>query len=86
MEEETGGGGQHPFFNEDIFGDIFSGFGNGGDMDFNGKFNFTGRNGDERVFRNVKQGNRSVNVRMAISIKEAMTEQREDHIVQTAKW
>jgi DnaJ-class molecular chaperone len=67
------GGGQHPFFNEDIFGDMFSGFGNGGDMDFNGKFNFTGRNGDERVFRNVKQGNRSINVRMAISIKEAMT-------------
>ena len=66
------GGAQHPFFNEDIFGDMFSGFGNGGDMDFNGKFNFTGRNGDERVFRNVKQGNRSVNVRMAISIKEAM--------------
>jgi curved DNA-binding protein len=67
------GGAQHPFFNEDIFGDIFSGFGNGGDMDFNGRFNFTGRNGDERIFRNVKQGNRSVNVRMAISIKEAMT-------------
>jgi curved DNA-binding protein len=66
------GGAQHPFFNEDIFGDIFSGFGNGGDMDFNGRFNFTGRNGDERIFRNVKQGNRSVNVRMAISIKEAM--------------
>ena len=40
---------------------------------FNGKFNFTGRNGDERTFRNVRQGNRSVNVRMAISIKEAMT-------------
>ena len=66
------GGGQHPFFNEDIFGDFFSGF-QGGDMDFNGRFNFTGRNGDERIFRNVKQGNRSVNVRMAISIKEAMT-------------
>jgi DnaJ-class molecular chaperone len=66
-------GAQHPFFNEDIFGDIFSGFGQGGDMDFNGRFNFTGRNGDERIFRNVKQGNRSVNVRMAISIKEAMT-------------
>jgi curved DNA-binding protein len=65
-------GAQHPFFNEDIFGDIFSGFGQGGDMDFNGRFNFTGRNGDERIFRNVKQGNRSVNVRMAISIKEAM--------------
>ena len=67
------GGAQHPFFNEDIFGDIFSGFGQGGDMDFNGKFNFTGRNGDERTFRNVRQGNRSVKVRMAISIKEAMT-------------
>src|SRR6056300_1446309 len=66
-------GAQHPFFNEDIFGDIFSGFGQGGDMDFNGRFNFTSRNGDERIFRNVKQGNRSVNVRMAISIKEAMT-------------
>ena len=68
-----GGQGQHPFFNEDVFGDFFSGFQQGGDMDFNGKFNFTGRNGDERVFRNVRQGNRSVNVRMAISIKEAMT-------------
>ena len=66
------GGAQHPFFNEDIFGDIFSGFGQGGDMDFNGKFNFTGRNGNERTFRNMRQGNRSVNVRMAISIKEAM--------------
>jgi len=67
-----GGQGQHPFFNEDIFGDFFSGFQKGGDMDFNGKFNFTGRQGGERVFRNVKQGNRSINVRMAISIKEAM--------------
>jgi curved DNA-binding protein len=67
------GGAQHPFFNEDIFGDIFSGFGQSGDMDFNGRFNFTGRNGDERTFRNVKRGNRSINVRMAISIKEAMT-------------
>ena len=67
-----GGQGQHPFFNEDVFGDFFSGFQQGGDMDFNGKFNFTGRQGGERVFRNVKQGNRSINVRMAISIKEAM--------------
>ena len=33
-------GQQHPFFNEDIFGDFFSGFG-GGDMDFSGRFNFT---------------------------------------------
>jgi len=69
----TGGGGEHPFFNEDIFGDFFSGFGG----DTGGfRFNFTGRNGDERVFRNVRnqpRGNRNVQVRMAISIKEAMT-------------
>ena len=68
----TGGGGEHPFFNEDIFGDFFSGFGS----DNNGfRFNFTGRDGDERIFRNVRQqprGNRNVQVRMAISIKEAM--------------
>jgi len=66
------GGGEHPFFNEDIFGDFFSGFGG----DNNGfRFNFTGRDGDERIFRNVRQqprGNRNVQVRMAISIKEAM--------------
>ena len=69
------GGGEHPFFNEDIFGDFFSGFQNG-DMDFNGRFNFSGRDGDERIFRNFRQqprGNRNVQVRMAISIKEAMT-------------
>ena len=68
------GGGQHPFFNEDIFGDFFSGFGNGGDMDFDGSFNFTNRNGNERIFKNVRQprGNKNVQVRMAISIKEAM--------------
>ena len=67
----TGGGGEHPFFNEEIFGDFFSGF--GGNEGFT--FNFTGRNGDERIFRNVRQqprGNRNVQVRMAISIKEAM--------------
>jgi curved DNA-binding protein len=68
----TGGGGEHPFFNEDIFGDFFSGFG----ADNSGfRFNFTGRDGDERIFRNVRQqprGNRNVQVRMAISIKEAM--------------
>ena len=68
----TGGGAEHPFFNEDIFGDFFSGFGadNGGF-----RFNFTGRDGDERIFRNVRnqpRGNRNVQVRMAISIKEAM--------------
>jgi len=68
----TGGGGEHPFFNEEIFGDFFSGFGG----DTGGfRFNFTGRDGDERIFRNVRQqprGNRNVQVRMAISIKEAM--------------
>jgi DnaJ-class molecular chaperone len=66
------GGGEHPFFNEDIFGDFFSGF--GGDTD-GLRFNFTGRNGDERIFRNVRnqpRGNRNVQVRMAISIKEVM--------------
>jgi len=70
----TGGGGEHPFFNEDIFGDFFSGFGNGDTGGF--RFNFTGRDGDERIFRNVRnqpRGNRNVQVRMAISIKEAMT-------------
>jgi len=70
--QSTGGGGQHPFFNEDIFGDFFSGFG-GNNEGFT--FNFTGRNGDERIFRNVRQqprGNRNIQVRMAISIKEAM--------------
>jgi len=67
------GGGQHPFFNEDIFGDFFSGFGNG-DMDFKGNFNFTKGPGGERIFRQNRQprGNRNVQVRMAISIKEAM--------------
>ena len=68
----TGGGGEHPFFNEEIFGDFFSGFGG----DNNGfRFNFSGRDGDERIFRNARQqprGNRNVQVRMAISIKEAM--------------
>ena len=68
----TGGGDEHPFFNEDIFGDFFSGFGG----DNNGfRFNFSGRDGDERIFRNARQqprGNRNVQVRMAISIKEAM--------------
>ena len=68
------GGGQHPFFNEDIFGDFFSGF-QGGDMDFNTSFNFTRGPGGERIFRQNRQprGNRNVQVRMAISIKEAMT-------------
>ena len=67
-----GGQGQHPFFNEDVFGDFFSGFQQGGDMDFNGRFNFTGRQGGARTFRNVRRGNKNVQVRMAISIKEAM--------------
>ena len=68
-------GGQHPFFNEDIFGDFFSGFQNG-DMDFGSSFNFTRGPGGERIFRQTRsqpRGNRNVQVRMAISIKEAMT-------------
>jgi len=66
-------GGEHPFFNEDIFGDFFSGF-SGGDMDFGGSFNFTRGPGGERIFRQNRQprGNRNVQVRMAVSIKEAM--------------
>ena len=63
------GGGQHPFFNEDIFGDFFSGFGNG-DM----QFNFTQGPGRTRTFRSQPRGNRNVQVRMALSIKEAMTQ------------
>ena len=67
-------GGQHPFFNEDIFGDFFSGFGNG-DMDFNGRFNFRSGPGQTRTWRTTgsQQGNRNVQVRMALTIKEAMT-------------
>jgi len=65
------GGQQHPFFNEDIFGDFFSGFGNG-DMDFGGRFNFTQGPGRARTFRSSNRGNRNVQVRMALSIKEAM--------------
>ena len=66
------GGEQHPFFNEDIFGDFFSGFGNG-DMDLGGRFNFTQGPGTRtRTFRSGPKGNRNVQVRMAISIKEAM--------------
>ena len=69
----SGTGGQHPFFNEDIFGDFFSGFSNG-DMDFDGRFNFSGRPGDTRTWRSTGRvrGNRNVQVRMAVSIKEAM--------------
>ena len=64
-------GGDHPFFNEDIFGDFFSSFG-GGDMDFGGRFNFTQGPGRARTFRSQQRGNRNVQVRMALSIKEAM--------------
>ena len=66
----TNTGGQHPFFNEDIFGDFFSGFQNG-DMDFGGRFNFTQGPGNSRTWR-TQRGNRNVQVRMALSIKEAM--------------
>ena len=65
----SGTGGAHPFFNEDIFGDFFSGFGDTGGF----KFNFTRGPQNERVFRSSPRGNRNVQVRMAISIKEAMT-------------
>ena len=70
----SGGQGQHPFFNEDIFGDFFSGFqqGQGGDMDFNSRFNFTTQGNQAKTFRTRQQANKSINVRMAISIKEAM--------------
>ena len=54
--------GDHPFFNEDIFADFFSGFGEQG--------NPTMRT---RTFRSQPRGNKNVQVRMAISIKEAMT-------------
>ena len=67
----SGTGGQHPFFNEDVFGDFFSGF-QTGDMDFGGRFNFTQGPGRARTFRSQPQGNKNVQVRMALSIKEAM--------------
>tara|TARA_B100000941_G_scaffold273903_1_gene234591 strand:+ start:1141 stop:1998 length:858 start_codon:yes stop_codon:yes gene_type:complete len=71
-QRKYGGTGQdHPFFNEDIFGDFFSGFSRGGDMDFTGRFNFTS-GGRSRTFRSSPRANRNVQVRMAISIKEAM--------------
>jgi curved DNA-binding protein len=67
-----GGQGQHPFFNEDIFGDFFSGF-SGGDMDFNGRFNFQGNpNMRTKTFRSRPQANRNIQVRMSISINDAM--------------
>ena len=62
------GAGEHPFFNEDIFGDFFSGFGNVGD---GVQFNFSS-DGQPRSFRQSRKGNRNVQVRMAVSLKEAM--------------
>ena len=59
------GGGQHPFFNKEIFGDFFSGFQNG-DMDFGSKFNFTQGPGRARTFRSQPRGNKNVQVRMAL--------------------
>jgi len=61
-------GGEHPFFNEDIFGDFFSGFQNMGD---GVQFNFSA-GGQPRSFRQSRRGNRNVQVRMAVSLKEAM--------------
>ena len=49
------------FFGEDIFEDFFSGFGFGNHPNMR-----------TRTFRSQPRGNRSVNVRMAVSIKEAM--------------
>ena len=49
------------FFGEDIFEDFFSGFG------FNNNPNVR-----TRTFRQRQQGNKSVNVRMAVSLKEVM--------------
>ena len=53
-------------FNEEIFGDFFSGFQNG-DMNFGGRFNFTqNRRGHmQEHFRSSNRGNRNVQVRMA---------------------
>jgi len=48
------GGGQHPFFNEEIFADFFSGFGD----DFSRRFNFTQGPGRTRTFRSSNRGNR----------------------------
>ena len=41
-------------------------------MDFGGRFNFTQGPGRARTFRSQQRGNRNVQVRMALSIKEAM--------------
>ena len=43
-------------------------------MDFNSRFNFTQGPGRARTFRSSNRGNRNVQVRMALSIKEVMTE------------
>jgi len=65
--------GEHPFFNEDIFGDFFSGFGSN-DVNAGGsRFTFTRGPANERTFRSTPRGNRNVQVRMALSIKDAMT-------------
>ena len=59
------------FFGDDIFESFFSGFGfKNSDMDFQGRGNININPG----FRSRRRGptNKSVNVRMAISIKEAM--------------
>lgn len=68
-----GGGGQgqgfnfrgdHPFFNDDIFEDFFSGF-SFQQREAGPKFR-------ARSFRSRANANRSINVRMAINLKEAM--------------
>ena len=69
------GGGQHPFFNEDIFGDFFSGFGQGGDMDFNSS-STSHRTGTSRHFRSQTTGKQECTSENGHSIKEAMTRMR----------
>ena len=66
--------GDHPFFNEDIFADFFSGFG--------GQGNPTMRT---RTFRSNPRGNKNVQVRMAISIKEAIMHNEKTIIKSGAK-
>ena len=54
-------------FSEDIFDSFFSGFRNG-DMDFGGRFNFNRNNVRQRAHTN-----KSVNVRISVSIKEIIS-------------
>ena len=57
------------FFGEDVFEEFFSGFG------------MNNPNIRTRTFRSRPQANKSVNVRMAVSIKEVMQNLEKDRIV-----